>query len=275
MNGWVKLHRSIHDWEWYNDPNMCHLFLHLITIATIKDGSWHGVEIKRGDAIFGLRSLSEKLGISIRTLRTCLNRLKSTREVTLKTTHQFTIVTICNYEHYQGDRNETDTLNDTQTDKQLTHDRHTTDTILRIKKVRNKKSKKETGQTSLPDTKKDYLDSLLIEFQEAYKITGIEYEILNPGKEKEAMGKLATLYKKKYPDAKTEEALFGMRAFFDRCMQINDPWLKDNMSPSIIISKFNEINKILRNGNQRTNSKGGATDAELEQLYINKYTYKG
>lgn len=134
MNGWVKLHRSIIDWEWYNDPNMCHLFLHLILIANLKDGEWHGEKIKRGDAVVGYRSLSMTLGVSIRTLRTCLKRLKTTREVTLHVTHQFTIVTICKFESYQTDIIPCDTpndiLNDILNDKQVTRKRHANDTIL-------------------------------------------------------------------------------------------------------------------------------------------------
>jgi hypothetical protein len=66
----------------------------------------------------------------------------------------------------------------------------------------------------------------------------------------------------------------GMRAYFDRVVEINDPWLFTNMSLPIILSKINEINTILRNGNKRPNSQAGATDRELADLLASKWADK-
>ena len=101
MQGWVKIHRTIQSWEWYNDSKMVHLFLHLLLSANHKDGSWRGIDVKRGQLIFGRKTASERTGISEQSIRTCLERLKSTNEITIKSTNKYSILTICKYEDYQ------------------------------------------------------------------------------------------------------------------------------------------------------------------------------
>jgi len=70
-----------------------------------------------------------------------------------RSTHHFTIITICNYEAYQCRDDETNTVTDTPTDTQLTHKSHTTDTRLtplkELKKERTKEKeiKKEKVRT--------------------------------------------------------------------------------------------------------------------------------
>ncbi|HAS95483.1 TPA: hypothetical protein DCS99_03645, partial [Candidatus Wolfebacteria bacterium] len=87
--GWVKLHRKITEWGWYQDSHMVHLFIHLIASANHKDGEWRGTEVKKGQLICGLHSLSETTGITTRSLRTCLSRLEQGNEITRKTTNKF------------------------------------------------------------------------------------------------------------------------------------------------------------------------------------------
>ena len=116
-----------------------------------------------------------------------------------------------------------------------------------------------------PITVQDFITRIIEQFIEA---TGGEYEIVSPGKEREAAGKLARIYKQRHPGSGTETALADLRAYFDRCVHIEDPWLRDHMSLPIIISKFNEINRILKNGK----SKGtGVTDSDLAELMARKH----
>ena len=100
-NGWIKLHRKILDWEWYDDTNVSRLFIHFLLTANLKDSKWHGIEIKRGQLIVSLEDISNKLHLTRQQYRTALSKLKSTNEITTKTTNRFTLVTICKYESYQ------------------------------------------------------------------------------------------------------------------------------------------------------------------------------
>jgi hypothetical protein len=99
----------------------------------------------------------------------------------------------------------------------------------------------------------DFIDQIISEFICAHG----EYEIINRGKERMAAAKILKIYKEKYPAAGSEEVLKGLREYFNSCIDISDIWLHDNMSLSLIVSKFNEINKILKHG-KSTNNKGGS-----------------
>jgi len=91
------------EWEWYTNSDMVHLFIHLLINANHKDGLWNGTEVKRGQFVTGYLSLSRHTGISIRTIRTCIKRLKSTSEITIQTTNKYSIITINKYDSYQFD----------------------------------------------------------------------------------------------------------------------------------------------------------------------------
>ncbi len=36
MQGFIKIHRSLIDWEWYTEPNTFRVFIHLLMLATHK-----------------------------------------------------------------------------------------------------------------------------------------------------------------------------------------------------------------------------------------------
>lgn len=121
--GWVKLHRQFKDWEWYNKSEMVHLFIHCLIKANFKDGSFQGIECKKGSFITSLKHLSDETNISIQTIRTCLKKLQLTKEIEVKSTNKLTQITICNYDSYQQENEDTNkqlTSNQQTTNKQLT-----------------------------------------------------------------------------------------------------------------------------------------------------------
>ena len=107
-DGWVKIHRKFQEWEWYDKSEMVHLFLHLLLSANVSDRQWHGMIIKRGQLVTSYESLRERTGLSVRTLRTCLEKLEQTGEIVRKATNKFSLLTICNYESYQDENFESD-----------------------------------------------------------------------------------------------------------------------------------------------------------------------
>lgn len=123
MSGWIKIHRKFLDWEWFNKSEAVHLFMYMLLKANHKDGKWQGIEVKRGQFISSLGNISNATGISIQTIRTILKKLEKTNEIELKSTSQFTIVTISKYDCYQEQNDETNkplTNNQQATNKQLT-----------------------------------------------------------------------------------------------------------------------------------------------------------
>jgi len=125
--GWIKIHRSMREWRWASEPNMVSLWVHLLINACWEDRNWKGVSVKRGQVIFGRKEWAEKCGITEQSLRTCIERLKSTNEITIESTSKYSIVTVVNYEEYQAKEEEstsqsttTSTSNQPATNQQLT-----------------------------------------------------------------------------------------------------------------------------------------------------------
>lgn len=100
-NGWIKLHRKILDWEWYNDTNVVRLFVHFLLLANNTDKKWRGIDIYKGQLVTSVAALSEQLGLSTKQIRISIDKLKRTNEIAIKTTNKFTLVTVCKYEDYQ------------------------------------------------------------------------------------------------------------------------------------------------------------------------------
>lgn len=100
-NGFIVLHRKIIKWEWYTDNNVFKLFLHLLLRANHEDKYWRGILVKRGQLITSIKHLSDETGLSIKQVRTALDKLKSTGEVVSKGQSRYTLVTIEKYSDYQ------------------------------------------------------------------------------------------------------------------------------------------------------------------------------
>ena len=102
---WIKLHNKFISWEWFAKPEMVQLFVWLLLKAASRDTTWQGIAIKRGQVLISQRKLAAELVLSYKQVRTCLQRLQTTGEVTAAGApgaHGFTLVTICNYDSYQA-----------------------------------------------------------------------------------------------------------------------------------------------------------------------------
>lgn len=70
------------------------------------------VKLQPGQFIFGRVSASKELKMSERTIRTCLDKLKNMKNVTIKTTNRYSIISIVNWDIYQPNRPTDDQQND-------------------------------------------------------------------------------------------------------------------------------------------------------------------
>lgn len=107
MSGWIKIHRQILDWEWYSDNNTFRLLMHLILKANHKEKRYRGIELKVGSVITSRDILAIEIGLSVQQIRTSLDKLKSTNEITIKTSSKGTIIQVVNYQKYQVVTSET------------------------------------------------------------------------------------------------------------------------------------------------------------------------
>lgn len=140
MEGWIKLHRKILKWEWYDDKNTLCLFLHLLLKANHEEGRWHGHVVPRGSLITGRKKLAKDLGMSEQNVRTSLTRLKSTNEITIETTNNFSLIKVNNWDSHQ--------LTNQQANQRLTNDQPATNHKQEIKNERMKEKKRVPSPNS-------------------------------------------------------------------------------------------------------------------------------
>lgn len=131
-SGFVKIHRKFLDWEWYKDQNTFRVFMHCLLMANWKDGKFMGQVIPRGSFVTSYTQLAEQTSLSVQSVRTAINHLKSTGELTVKSHSKFSVYTVVNYGQYQDDNTQTNsqpTVSQQSANSQLT-------TIEEIKKER-------------------------------------------------------------------------------------------------------------------------------------------
>lgn len=98
-NGYIALYRQFINWEWFTDVKTCHLFQYCLLRANSKNTVWRGINIKRGQFVTSLRTMSIETGLSLQEVRTSLKKL--THELTQLATPSYSIITVVNYNLYQ------------------------------------------------------------------------------------------------------------------------------------------------------------------------------
>lgn len=150
----IKLHRKMVDWERYTDHKVMILFLHLLLTVNHKDKKWRWNIIPKWSTIKTLATLSEELGLSVMSIRTCIKKLKSTWELTQSKIGRYGLITIVKYGEYQD-------IN-TNINTEVTQYQHDTNTEVtpnnNDKNIKNEKNKEKIY-------KKDFL-----EFRDKYPV---------------------------------------------------------------------------------------------------------
>ena len=98
---YIKLFRKMLTWEWYEDTNTFRVFIHILLRANYEPSRYKGHEIGAGECVFGYRTWAEQLGLSVQQVRTAIKHLISTHEITIRATHQFSVVHVEKWEFWQ------------------------------------------------------------------------------------------------------------------------------------------------------------------------------
>ena len=134
-NGFICLYRQITQWEWYKNPNTFRLFVHCLLMANFTDGRFEGHEVKRGQFVTSLPSLSVETSLSVRQVRVALDHLIMTGELTSKAYPKYRVITVVKYNEYQPV--------DRQIDSQMTGKRQADDSQMTGKRQQYNKNNKE------------------------------------------------------------------------------------------------------------------------------------
>ena len=99
-SGWLKIYRSIVDWEWFSEHDMTTFFIWCLCNANVDGRMWRGVYVKPGQLVVSRSTVCKELGISERRYRTIISRFAKSGEISVKPQGAFSIV---NWEIYQED----------------------------------------------------------------------------------------------------------------------------------------------------------------------------
>lgn len=105
--GFVKDYRSKLDWEWFTDPKTAHLWEYICLRVNYEPSRFRGIEIRRGEMLESINTISKNTGLSEKNVRTALEHLKSTGEVACKRTRYGLLINAIKYAHFQSQERET------------------------------------------------------------------------------------------------------------------------------------------------------------------------
>jgi len=189
---WLKLHHKMKNWGWIDDPNMVALWIRILLEANMFPQERHGQMYEEGSFPTSLDKLSTDTGMSVRTVRTCLERLKKSGEIVIESTKKGTKIKVVKWPEYQGSSDDYDMLSDTQTDKQVTNNRQTSDkqpTILKESIDIKKEKKVKKIPIEVVDGSPEFTEAFdaLLEVRKAKKVPNTDRAV------KQIMNKLNTL----------------------------------------------------------------------------------
>jgi len=114
MSGWIKLHKTLKDWQWYDDHNATRLLVHLLVSVNYKDKEWKGQTIKAGTYVTSWENLAKEIGLSVKQTRVAMDKLERSKEVARHATNKWQAVSLIKWDKLQCE----DVEKGSQTDKQ-------------------------------------------------------------------------------------------------------------------------------------------------------------
>ena len=100
--GWIKIHRSLLNWEWWDDPVMVKAFLCMLFLCSTQVRRHHGRELAPGQFVTSRQMLAAFIGISEQQVRTVIRRMRQTGEIIVESTKQQTLISIVHWDEYQN-----------------------------------------------------------------------------------------------------------------------------------------------------------------------------
>ena len=160
---YIKIHREILDSYCFSSSNSLKIWIWLLVKAnfkksfcTLKAGKGEvTVEINRGQLLFGRFKAEDELGIDGSLIYRVIKKFEELGQIEIESNNQFSIITICKYEDYQGEIN---------SNEQQTNSKRTTNE----QRMNNKRTTNEQQTT----TYKEGLEEIE-EIEEIKNITGI------------------------------------------------------------------------------------------------------
>lgn len=109
MANWIKLHRGLLDSNTFSNPITLKVWIWVLLNANWKDNTFSkangrgfiDVTVKRGQLIFGRKTVSEQLDMSEGSLYRHIHKLQEMGNIIIDANSHYSIITICKYDIYQ------------------------------------------------------------------------------------------------------------------------------------------------------------------------------
>ena len=101
MEGWIKIHRKILEWQHFQEPNVLAVFMYLLLSANTKDGWDRGDRVTRGQSCETVENMCNTLKLSRATVYKAIKKLEMSGEIVRKKVKFRCFTTIRNYSKYQ------------------------------------------------------------------------------------------------------------------------------------------------------------------------------
>ena len=113
MSGWIKLHRQLNNhWIW-DKPEYLKWWLDILMQANIEPKKVliknQLIEVERGDVVYSYETWANRWKINKSKVLRFLKMLEKDSMIVLKSETVTTRITICKYDTYQGERNDSET----------------------------------------------------------------------------------------------------------------------------------------------------------------------
>jgi hypothetical protein len=142
-DGYIKLWRKVLDGDMLKNHKLWVFWTWCLLKASYRDYKltvgFQEIKLEPGQFIFGLKAASKETKLSIQNIRYCLGSLRGSGNLTIKTTNKYSVLTIINWESYQGNGIE----NNNQNNKQVRNKRQTSNN-----KQEDKESKEEEKENN-------------------------------------------------------------------------------------------------------------------------------
>ena len=168
MEWFIQLHKKICEWEWYTDIPTKVLFFHILLKCNFKEAKWRGKVVKPWEFITSIEHLSLETWLSRQQIRTAIQKLKDTWEITHYSTNEYTTLALNNWEAYN-----------TQDNKRITNEQQTNNKRITTTNKNNKEYKDNKENNTDTDISKDiWSTDLAIEEPKEYWNTEINQILL-------------------------------------------------------------------------------------------------
>lgn len=99
---WIKIDRKLLKWRWFKNGNVLKVWLFLLIRANMQPNEFENIAVQRGQLVTSYKTISEYTGLTYDQSRRAIQHLKVSGEITYLRTRNFLVISIENYDEFQG-----------------------------------------------------------------------------------------------------------------------------------------------------------------------------